>query len=257
MVLRRLATFSAVGPSTAAACSASASCAAARPSVQTRGQAAHQQAPKKDFYQVLGVTRGAKDSEIKKAYLQKAKKLHPDVNPSPKAAEEFSEVKKAYETLSDPQKKSMYDMTGNASDGPGGFPGGGPGGFNPFANAGAGGQNPFANMGGQGGQNPFAGMGGQGGNQGMNFSDFEEMFAKMSGAKGQEKAKKPQGPEPGADVHFKLRLSFLEAVNGASKEISYNTLRKSPASAKYKLCSETGTKEAEKDLLREDPGREL
>lgn len=171
------------------------------------------QAAKKDLYQVLGVPRGANEKEIKKAYLQKAKKLHPDVNPSPKAADEFAEVKHAHDVLSDPQKRSMYDMTGNDSQQ--GFPGGGQGGFNPFA---GGGQNPF---GGAGGQNPFStGAGGKG----FDFGEFEEIFAKMN--PDAQKTKKPQGPEPGADIHFKLKLSFLEAVNGCSREISYNTFRK-------------------------------
>jgi molecular chaperone DnaJ len=178
-------------------------------------------AKQKDMYSVLGISRSATAEEIKSAYKKKAKQLHPDVNPSPKAAEEFSEVKQAFDVLSDPQKRSMYDMTGN-SNAAGNFGGGGPGGFNPFANAG--GENPFANM---GGQNPFAGMGGQPGQgqPGFNFQDFEEIFEKMS-AGGKEKAKKPQGPEPGADIHYKLKLSFLEAVNGCSKEIAYNTHRR-------------------------------
>ncbi|EAN76844.1 chaperone protein DNAJ, putative [Trypanosoma brucei brucei TREU927] len=106
----------------------------------------------------------------------------------------------------------MYDMTGNsgAADKFGAGPG-----FNPFAQAG--GENPFG-----AGANPFAGAAG---GQGFSFNDFEEIFQKMSGA-GKDKTRKPQGPEPGADIHFKLRLSFLEAVNGCSKEISFNTFRR-------------------------------
>ncbi|KPI84573.1 putative chaperone protein DNAj [Leptomonas seymouri] len=173
---------------------------------------------KKDLYSVLGVPRNATAEQIKSAYKKRAKALHPDVNPSPTAAEDFAEAKQAYETLSDPQKRSMYDMTGNASAGAG-FPGGagGPGGFNPFAAGG----NPFANMGG----NPFANAGGQGGQGGFSFNDFEEIFQKMSGS-GKDKTRKPQGPEPGADIHYKLTLAFLEAVNGCQKEISYNTMRR-------------------------------
>ena len=196
-------------------------------------QRRHQTKPKRDYYSVLGVSRGAKESEIKKAYREKAKKLHPDVNPSASAATEFAEVSKAYETLSDSGKRSMYDATGNPSaadqfGGAGGFPGGGfPGGFNPFAQAGS-----FNN--GQG--NPFAGMAGD---QRMSMSDFEEMFDKMGGGKGGgATAKKAQGPEPGADIHFKLKLSFLEAVNGVSKEISYNTMRKCVG------CNGSGSKDS-------------
>ncbi|KAL7698812.1 chaperone protein DNAj [Lotmaria passim] len=175
---------------------------------------------KRDLYSVLGVARNATPEQIKTAYKKRAKALHPDVNPSPTAAEDFAEAKQAYETLSDPQKRSMYDMTGNANAGAG-FPGGagGPGGFNPFG----GGANPFA-----AGGNPFANMGnpgGPGGQGGFSFNDFEEIFQKMSGS-GKDKTRKPQGPEPGADIHYKLTLSFLEAVNGCQKEISYNTMRR-------------------------------
>ncbi|KPA75589.1 putative mitochondrial chaperone protein DNAj [Leptomonas pyrrhocoris] len=167
--------------------------------------------PSKDLYTVLGVARNATPEQIKSAYKKRAKALHPDVNPSPTAAEDFAEAKQAYETLSDPQKRSMYDMTGNANAGAGG-----PGGFNPFG----GGANPFA-----AGGNPFANMAGQGGQGGFSFNDFEEIFQKMSGS-GKDKTRKPQGPEPGADIHYKLTLSFLEAVNGCQKEISYNTMRR-------------------------------
>lgn len=176
---------------------------------------------KKDLYQVLGISRNAAPDEIKAAYKRKAKTLHPDVNPNPKAAEDFAEAKQAFDTLSDPQKRSMYDMTGNSNAaGNFGGAGGGPG-FNPFANMGGegGAANPF----GQGG-NPF-GMGGPGGN--INYKDFEEVFSKMAGGgASKDKTKKPQGPEPGADIHFKLKLSFMEAVNGCKKEIAYNTFRR-------------------------------
>ena len=192
---------------------------------------------RKDLYAILGVQRGAKEADIKKAYREKAKKLHPDVNPSASAAQEFGEVNKAYEVLSDPAKRNMYDATGNSQaseqfGGAGGM-GGHPGGFNPFANAGG--------FGGPGG-NPFAGMGGMPGMSGdhkMSMSDFEEMFDRMGAKGGADKTKaKPQGPEPGADIHFKLKLSFLEAVNGCSKEISYNTMRKCVG------CSGSGSKDS-------------
>ena len=183
---------------------------------------------KKDLYKVLGVQRGADGPTIKKAYLQKAKKLHPDVNPSPKAADEFAEVKQAHDVLSDPQKRSVYDMTGNSQSADQ-FGGGGPGGgFNPFQQGGMGG-NPFA----QGG-NPFGSA--AGGNSNFSFNDFEEIFEKMTNGQ-TNKTKKPQGPEPGADIHFKLKLTFLEAVNGASKEIAYNTFRKCAS------CSGSGNRE--------------
>ncbi|AIN95412.1 chaperone protein DNAj, putative [Leishmania panamensis] len=188
---------------------------------------------KKDLYSVLGVARNATPEQIKSAYKKRAKALHPDVNPSPTAAEDFAEAKQAYETLSDSQKRSMYDMTGNASAASG-F--GGPGsGFNPF---GAGG-NPFA-----AGGNPFANMGNAnhsgGGQGGFSFNDFEEIFQKMSNS-GKDKTRKPQGPEPGADIHYKLVLRFLDAVNGCQKEISYNTMRRCGACT-GSGCQDTGSR---------------
>ena len=182
----------------------------------------------KDYYKSLGVPRNATTEEIKTAYKKKVRELHPDVNPSPKAAEEFAQVKEAAETLQDPSKRSMYDMTGGGGGGGGmgGMPGGMPG-WDPSKFGGA---NPFRNMGGMGGGMP--GMGGQG----MSFSDFDEMLKNFTGA-AKEKPKKPMGPEPGADIHYKLKLSFLEAVNGVSKEISYNTYRKCAA------CSGSGYQE--------------
>ncbi|KAG5487528.1 hypothetical protein LSCM1_07485 [Leishmania martiniquensis] len=187
---------------------------------------------KKDLYSVLGVARNATPEQIKSAYKKRAKALHPDVNPSPSAAEDFAEAKQAYETLSDSQKRSMYDMTGNASAASGFGGAGGPGGgFNPFG-AGA---NPFA-----AGGNPFANMGGSSQPGGFSFNDFEEIFQKMSSS-GKEKARKPQGPEPGADIHYKLTLSFLEAVKGCHKEISYNTMRRCGACT-GSGCQDTGSR---------------
>src|SRR5215469_4839370 len=81
---------------------------------------------KRDYYEVLGVARNASDDDIKKAFRRLARQYHPDVNKDKNAEAQFKEVNEAYEVLSDPQKRQMYDQFGHAG------PGMGAGGFNDF-----------------------------------------------------------------------------------------------------------------------------
>src|SRR5262245_20559150 len=102
---------------------------------------------KRDYYSVLGVSRQASADELKKAFRKMAMKYHPDKNPGDKAAEErFKEVNEAYDVLSDPKKRQMYDQFGHAASQPGGPFRGGQGGFEGFGG--------FGGPGGAGGFDP-------------------------------------------------------------------------------------------------------
>lgn len=156
----------------------------------------------KDFYGTLGVDRKATGDEIKKAYRKLAMKFHPDKNPGDKKAEEkFKELSEAYEILSDPKKRDMYDQFGFVGNQP--PPGGGPGGF--------GGGNPF------GGGGPFGGMGGE------SFQDaFGDIFGDIFG--GQQR----RGPGGfnnrrmrGADLRYTLNISFEDSALGTEKTVSF------------------------------------
>ena len=150
---------------------------------------------KRDYYEVLGVERGASVDEIKKAYRKMAVKFHPDKNPGDKAAEEkFKELGEAYEVLSDPQKRAAYDQYGHSAfdarsrgfrPGAGGF-------HDPFE--------VFREVFG-------AGAGG---------SIFEDLFG---GGRSD-----PTGPQRGADLRYDMQITFEEAVMGAEKEVSLTKL---------------------------------
>jgi molecular chaperone DnaJ len=159
---------------------------------------------KRDFYEVLGVDRGASADEIKKAYRRKAKELHPDRNSdNPNAESQFKEVNEAYDALKDPEKKAAYDRFGHAA-----FDGGMGGGPRPG--------------GGYGGQGDFASA----------FSDvFDDLFGDFMGGRagaGRQRASR------GSDLRYNLRVSLEEAFAGLQKTIDV------PTSVSCSTCSGTG-----------------
>jgi len=168
----------------------------------------------KDLYESLGLSKGATDDEIKKAYRKLAKKYHPDLNPGDKEAEaKFKEISEAYEILSDPQKKSNYDQFGTADP----MGGGGYGGFSGF-NGFSGGFNGsgFEFTGGFGGINDI----------------FEAFFD--GGMGGSSRAS--SGPKRGSRITANVDLSFEEAAKGVTKEIEVDRMEKCDT------CKGTGAK---------------
>lgn len=142
---------------------------------------------KRDYYEVLGVERGADDATIKKAYRQLAKKYHPDMNPGDEEAEKkFKEASEAYAVLSDPDKRRQYDQFGHSA-----FEGGGAGGFGGFDFGGA------------------------------DFSDiFGDIFGDFFG--GGSRSSRSNGPMKGANLRTSVRITFEEAVFGVEKELDLN-----------------------------------
>ena len=142
---------------------------------------------KRDYYEVLGVEKGASADEIKRAYRKSAMKYHPDRNPGDKTAEEkFKEVGEAYEVLSDDEKRARYDQYGHA-------------GVDPNFGAGAGGYG-----------SGFSGFG--------DFGDLGDIFGSFFG--GGTTTRRSNGPRRGEDVYTRLELTFEEAAFGAEKEVS-------------------------------------
>ena len=172
-------------------------------------------ASKRDYYEVLGVNKNATDDELKKAYRKLAKKYHPDANPDNKqeAEAKFKEVNEAYETLSDAQKRRMYDQFG--PDGPQGFNGAG---------------GPF---GGQGGYYSYNGSGFEGFGD---FGDLGDIFSSFFGGGFGKSSRRNNGPKKGADLNLHMEISFEEAFLGVEKEIVINR------NEQCDVCKGTGAK---------------
>ena len=159
---------------------------------------------KRDYYDVLGVSRTASDAEIKRAYRKLARKYHPDVNKAPDAGEKFKEATEAYEALSDPPKRKMYDQFGHA-----GMPGfGGPGGPGVYAWSSApGGARGFSFEDIFGGAGGFMGMG------------LEEILAALGGRRRSRRARSSAGLRRGADIEQHITLDFMQGLRGTSATI--------------------------------------
>lgn len=152
---------------------------------------------RKDFYEVLGVSKNATEAEIKSAYRRLARQHHPDVDKSPGAAGKFKEISEAYQVLSDHQKRRTYDQFGSAAFEPGQAPSGG--GYNPFGQGGF--QYTWSSNGGQG----FEG-----------FADPFDLFEQIFGMGGftSEFARGFRRRQT-----YQMDLSFEEAVRGVTKEV--------------------------------------
>ena len=153
-------------------------------------------ADKKDFYEVLGVEKGASDDELKKAYRKRAKLYHPDLHPGDAEAEKnFKEINEAYEVLSDKEKRARYDQFGHA-------------GVDPNFGAGQGG-------------NPFGG-----GFGGFDFGDLGDIFGSMFGGGFGGGTGNPNAPRRGSDTESSVTISFEEAAKGTKKKIKITRIEK-------------------------------
>ncbi|KAJ9121825.1 hypothetical protein QFC22_002448 [Naganishia vaughanmartiniae] len=179
----------------------------------------------KNPYDILGVSKDASASDIKKTYYQLAKKWHPDTNKDEKAHEKFMEIQAAYDILSDDKKRAAYDQYGSASQQPG---------FDADAFSRS---SPFG-AGGFGGFQDFGGAFG-GARGGGNASDlFEQLFGAFSGGGGAAGGGRggPRAPQRGEDIESSITISFMDACNGVKKSVTVNPV------VECKTCSGSGLK---------------
>ena len=149
---------------------------------------------KRDYYEVLGVSKSANEDEIKKAYRSLAKKFHPDMNPGDKEAEvKFKEVNEAYAVLSDSEKRSKYDKFGHDA-------------FDPTSGGG--------------------GFGGFSGFSGADF-DFGDIFSSFFGG-GSSSRSRANAPQEGDDIAARVSVSFEEAAFGCKKEVNFARIENCP-----------------------------
>lgn len=147
-------------------------------------------AAKRDYYEILGVSREASADEIKRAYRKRARETHPDVNRATNAEQQFKEVNEAYEILSDQRKRAAYDRFGHAGVSGNGF------------------------------SDPFGGMGG--------FSDVADLFDAMFGGGFRTGRTRQSAPRRGQDLQYRLTTEFDEAIFGAEKEIEFERTEACP-----------------------------
>ena len=161
---------------------------------------------KRDFYEVLGVSRGVDEKELKSAYRKLAKKYHPDANAGDDSAEaKFKEVSEAYDILKDPQKRAAYDQFGHQAFEGGG--GGGPGGFGPEFSS--------------------------------SMSDiFEDLFGEFmgGGGGGRQRGGGRSSAQRGSDLRYNMEIELTEAFEGKAAQIRV------PTSVKFDICEGSGAK---------------
>ena len=147
---------------------------------------------KRDYYEVLGVSKTASEDEIKKAYRKLAKQYHPDVNKAPDAEEKFKEINEAYEVLSDQSKRATYDQFGHA------------------------------------GLDGSAGAGGFGGFNAGGFDDISDIFSSFMGGGfsgfnfGGRSSQRNTGPIKGDNRYMSMTIDFLDSIHGVDKVVSLN-----------------------------------